>query len=54
MDGRKGVDGKDRDRDELIQTDVNVAHINLGMEPNASLAYDTGLEPHHLIMGMIG
>ena len=31
-----------------------VTNVTLGTEPNAPLAYATGLEPHHPIMSKLG
>ena len=45
-----GGDGQDGDGDGLSRWEDNVAHVTLGMEPNAPLAYDPELEHHHLIM----
>ena len=54
MDIWRGGDGRDGDGDELNRWEDTVENLNLGMEPNAALAYSTGLELHHLIMSMIG
>ena len=48
-------EGRDGDRDrQLIRWEDTVANVILGMEPNAPLAYATGLELHHPIMSMLG
>ena len=46
--------GRGGDRDRLSQWEDNVEKLTLGTEPNAPLAYDPGLEHHHLIMSTLG
>ena len=43
----------DIDRDGLIRWEDNIAHLTLGTDRIAPLAYAPGLEPYHPIMGMI-
>ena len=45
---------RDGDRDELNRWEDDVAHITLGTEPNAPLAYAPVLELRHPIMSMLG
>ena len=48
--GEGGGRDRDRDRDRLSWWEDNTAHVTLGTDPNALLAYDLGLEHHHKIM----
>ena len=41
------------DRDRLSRLEDNVAHVTLGTDPNAPLAYAMGLEIHHPIMSTL-
>ena len=54
MDGGGGGYGWDGDGDGLNLWEDNVANATLGTEPNAPLAYATGLEHHHPIMSKLG
>ena len=49
-----GGDRRDGNRDRIICLEDNIANIILGTEPNTPIAYDPGLEHHHLIMSMLG
>ena len=49
--GRYGQDG---DGYRLSHCKDNVANVTLGMEPNATFFYATGLEHHHPIMSTLG
>ena len=55
-----GTDGGERGYGQevygyrLSRWEDNVAHVTLGVEPNAPLAYAPVLEHHHPIMSMIG
>ena len=40
-------------RYRLSRLEDNVAHVTLGTDPNAPLAYSMGLEIHHPIMSML-
>ena len=54
-DGGGGGDGQDSNvYGQIIRWDYTVANVILGTEPNATLAYAPGLEPHQLIMSKIG
>ena len=54
-DGGGGGDRKDGDRDgRLIRWDHNVENLILGTETNDLLAYTPGLEPHRLIVSILG
>ena len=55
-DGGGGGDRRDGYgyRDGLYQWEDNVAYLTLGTEPNATLAYDMGLEIYQLIISTIG
>ena len=53
--GGGGGDGQDGDGDgRLIKWYGTVSKKTLGTEPNAPLAYVTGLEPNHPIMSTLG
>ena len=54
MDGGGGVYGWDKDRYGLSQWEDNVENTTLGTEPNASLDYAPGLEPHNPFMSTLG
>ena len=41
-------------RDRINRWEDNAANVILGTEPNAPLAYATGLDTHHLIMSTLG
>ena len=46
--------GQDGDGYGISWWEDNTAHITLGTDPNAPLAYDSGLELHHPIMSTLG
>ena len=51
----EGRDWRDGDRDgKIIRWEDTVANVILGTESNDPLAYDPGLELHHLIMSVLG
>ena len=56
--GTGGVGGGDRQYGngygQLIRWEDTVANVFLGTEPNPHIAYNPGLELHHLIMSMLG
>ena len=50
-----GGDGRDGNEDRQISSyDYTMANVILGTDPNAPLAYDPELEPHHPIVSMLG
>ena len=49
-----GEDRQERERGGLSWWEDNIAHVTLGTDPNAPLAYAPGLELHHPIMSMLG
>ena len=54
MDVGVGGYGRDRDRDVLRRWEDNLAHVTLGTEPNAPLAYAPVLENHHPVVIILG
>ena len=54
IDRGGGGDGWDGYKDRLSRWEDNVAHVNLGTEPNAPLVYALALELPHTIMSKVG
>ena len=54
MVGEEDMDETETTTENQLSGEDNVVNITLGTEPNAPLAYDMGLELHHLIMSKLG
>ena len=53
-EGEEDMDGTETATGNLSIGEDNIAHLTLGTDTNAPLAYDLGLELHHLIISKLG